>query len=408
LKPASKTKGSSQFEARAPQTMPRIPETEVLIVGGGPAGLAAAIAARQAGFEVMLADAARPLIDKACGEGIMPAGAAALARLGVSVPSRQAAPLSGIRFVFDRESESSGKNFSAAANFSTGCGAGIRRTTLHQRLLERAASLGVAMQWGTPVTELSHSQARLGGRAVRYRWLIGADGQYSRVRRWAGLDPARRPEFRFGFCRRFHVAPWSEYVDVHWSHAGQLFVTPLGPGEVCVAFLTRDRRLRLQDAFALFPQIARRLRNASSREQGGVTVMRTLPSLFRENCVLIGDASGSVDAITGEGLSLAFEQAHALASALKEGDLRSYQNAHREITRISRLTARFMLAMDGHPGFRRRALRALAAKPALFDSLLGLHGGTINLSQFGLRKTMSLLWEVGFGDWRWEILSRDP
>ena len=71
----------------------RVPsETDVFVVGGGPAGLAAAIAARQRGFEVVVADSAQPPIDKACGEGLMPDGVAALARLGVAATSATASP----------------------------------------------------------------------------------------------------------------------------------------------------------------------------------------------------------------------------------------------------------------------------------------------------------------------------
>src|SRR5271169_4232014 len=76
-----------------------IGQTEVLVAGGGPAGLATAIAARQAGFEVAVVDCAQPPIDKACGEGIMPDGLTALAALGVHVDARQAAPFRGIRFI---------------------------------------------------------------------------------------------------------------------------------------------------------------------------------------------------------------------------------------------------------------------------------------------------------------------
>jgi len=59
-------------------------ETDVFVIGGGPAGLAAAIAARRAGFDVVVADRSQPPIDKACGEGLMPDGLSALQRLGVS------------------------------------------------------------------------------------------------------------------------------------------------------------------------------------------------------------------------------------------------------------------------------------------------------------------------------------
>src|SRR5271165_1538919 len=104
--------------------MSNLRNAEVLVAGGGPAGLAAAIAARQAGFEVAVVDCARPPIDKACGEGIMPDGLSALTALGVPADVRHAAPFRGIRFINGpREVE---------AGFPSGVGYGIRRTLLHQ------------------------------------------------------------------------------------------------------------------------------------------------------------------------------------------------------------------------------------------------------------------------------------
>ena len=58
-------------------------DTDVLIAGGGPAGLASAINARQQGLSVIVAEPRDNPIDKACGEGLMPGGLAALAALGV-------------------------------------------------------------------------------------------------------------------------------------------------------------------------------------------------------------------------------------------------------------------------------------------------------------------------------------
>jgi len=63
-------------------------QSDVFIVGGGPAGLAAAIALRARGFGVTVADPALPPIDKACGEGLMPNALRTFERLGVSLPSR--------------------------------------------------------------------------------------------------------------------------------------------------------------------------------------------------------------------------------------------------------------------------------------------------------------------------------
>ena len=79
-------------------------DTEVFIIGGGPAGLAAAIAARQKGFDVTLADSAIPPIDKPCGEGLMPDGVRALADLGIDIPPEDSFPFRGSVSQLRRES----------------------------------------------------------------------------------------------------------------------------------------------------------------------------------------------------------------------------------------------------------------------------------------------------------------
>src|SRR5271167_509906 len=94
-------------------------QSDVFIVGGGPAGLAAAIALRARGFGVTVADPALPPIDKTCGEGLMPGALAALGRLGVSLPSQHCFPFRGIRFVRG--------STSVDASFPNGTGVGIRR-----------------------------------------------------------------------------------------------------------------------------------------------------------------------------------------------------------------------------------------------------------------------------------------
>jgi flavin-dependent dehydrogenase len=336
--------------------------TDVFIVGGGPAGLAAAIAARLKGFTVTVADAAHPPIDKACGEGLLPSAPAALAQLGVQIDRDLGFRFQGIRFV--------GDGASVQANFPAGFGLGVRRTRLHQMLADRASELGVKLLWGTRFTSPPDGAS--------YRWMVGADGQNSLVRRMARLDAVDKDSSRFGFRRHYQVPPWTDCVEVHWASGCQIYVTPVGSGEVGIALLARDPHLRLGRALESFPDLQRRLAGAafSSSERGAVTRSRRLRRVFRDRIVLIGDASGSVDAITGEGLSLAFHQAIALADALVSGNLDDYQKEHRRLARRPLFMADFMLLLDRSPRLRRRVLHLFAARPAIFGSLLALHVGS--------------------------------
>jgi flavin-dependent dehydrogenase len=337
-------------------------KSDVLIVGGGPAGLAAAVAARLKGFTVTVADSGRPPIDKACGEGLLPAAPAALAQLGVSLDRQTGFPFRGIRFV--------GDGASVEASFPSGTGWGVRRTRLHQMLVDRASELGVRLLWGTCVTNPAE--------IATCRWIVGADGQSSRIRRMSGLDPASKESSRFGFRRHYQVTPWTDCVEVHWASRCQIYVTPVGVSEVGIALLTRDSQQRVESALEEFPELRRRLAGAafSSTERGALTMSRRLRRVVHDRTALIGDASGSVDAITGEGLSLSFRQAIALADAMVAGDLEAYQAEHRRLARKPLLMADFMLLLDRSPWLRRRALHIMASKPGIFGSLLALHAGT--------------------------------
>jgi flavin-dependent dehydrogenase len=322
--------------------------------------LAAAIAARLKGFDVVVADAARPPIDKACGEGLMPDSIDALRRLGVTFDSAQLSAFRGIRFI--------GAGGSVAADFPGEPGIALRRIRLHQCLIDRAQDVGVKLRWCTHVRGFGD---------IRARWVIGADGEHSRVRRWAGLDAVRSESFRYGFRRHYRVRPWTDFTEVYWGPGCQMYVTGIGREEVCAAVLTRDPHQRLDAALAVFPELARRLEGAStvSEERGAVTATRRLERVYRENTALIGDASGSVDAITGEGLGLAFRQALALADALIANNLGHYQSAHRRLARRPTFMARLMLTLDRFPGLRPPVLRTFRAKPVIFERLLAIHVG---------------------------------
>lgn len=361
-------------------------QLDALIVGGGPAGLAAAIALRLKGLDVLVADAMQPPIDKACGEGLMPDARGPLAALGVSISEEDGAPFDGITFL-------SGES-KVAAYFPRGRGIGIRRLRLHSLLVERCGQLGVRIEWGTRVTIRSGEPVLLNGKACAYRYLVGADGQASRVRSWSGLDAGRSCRERFGARQHFRVAPWSRMVEVYWGDTGQAYVTPVAQDEVCVASVSRGSITKMDAMLAGLPMLNRHLESAlaASQLRGGITTTRKLRRVTTGNVALVGDASGSVDAVTGEGLVLSFRQALLLAEAIQADDLALYQAGHLRIMRLPQMMSKLMLGMDRWAWIRQRAFRAFGKDRRLFAHMLDVHLGEQSLESFALRNGPRFGW----------------
>lgn len=361
---------------------------DALIIGGGPAGLSAAIALRQKGVDVVVADALRPPIDKACGEGLMPDARQDLAALGIA--THHGALFEGIAFLAGRRH--------AAAYFERGSGIGVRRLQLHALLLERCLELGVRLAWGTRVHVAPHEPLspreplRIDGRSCTYRYAIGADGQSSRMRLAMGLGQGKIFSRRFGARCHYRVKPWSRMVEVHWGDLGQAYVTPVGDEEVCVATVARSPAIRMEAVLGDLPALRQHLKGATvlSTVRGALTTTRKLRRVTAGNIALTGDASGSADAITGEGIGLSFRHALLLAEAIAADNLEIYEAGHPVIQRMPHLMSRVMLRMDAWPWMRERVMRLLSGQPQLFAHLLALHLGERSLGDFLLRDAPAL------------------
>ena len=300
----------------------------------------------------------------------MPDGVAALRQLGVTLPALQGAPFRGIRFIAG--------GLSAEAPFRSGLGRGMQRPQLHRLLAERAAALGATMRWQSLVQPLAANVVAIHGDSVRCRWIVGADGLHSALRQRLGIDPRWQGSRRLGVRQHFRCKLWTDLVEVHWHQAGQAYVTPVANDMVCVALIGARGALSFATVAEYFPALAQRLSGAEAVDtpRGGASLTTTWQQVQLDNFALVGDASGSVDAVTGEGMALGFRQALALASALAAGELRHYQVAHRQLMRKPVAMARLLLLMARQPQLRHGAVRLLAAQPWMFERLLALHVGT--------------------------------
>jgi flavin-dependent dehydrogenase len=335
---------------------------DLVIIGGGPAGLATAIYAAFQGLSAAVLERRRFPLDKPCGEGLMPGGVHLLGAMGARL--ERSHPFEGIRYVDG--------NRVAEARFRDGHGLGVRRTELSRALHERARELGVEVREETRVEAVVQwrdgATVAFAEGSIDAKWVVVADGLGSLV-----PGTPRGGLRRYGFRRHYRLSPWSSFVEVHWGEGAEAYVTPVSEDEVGVAVLWHERAPSWEAMLSRFEQLDERLRGAEaiSSIQGAGPFRRRPSRVTAGRIALVGDASGYVDAITGEGIAIAFECASELASSLKEGGLASYERAHRRVMRRYRGTTEVVLALAAFPWLRRGVVSALAGRSVLFESLLG-------------------------------------
>lgn len=331
-------------------------ETEVLVVGGGPIGLASAIEARRAGLDTVVVEPRVGVIDKACGEGLMPGAIPALARLGVQP---RGIPLRGIDYRDGRRS--------AQHRFAAGNALGVRRTTLHAALRQRAEELGVRFV-ADRVDAVEQDASSVTAAGIRADWLLAADGLHSTVARLTGLHRLTpQPRRRYGLRRHYAVEAWSDLIEVHWTPLGEIYVTPTADGVVGLSLLAK-RGVRFEDALAATPELAERVRGLEPATQlrGAGPLRQNTRARTSGRVLLVGDASGYVDALTGEGIRIGLDQARAAVDAVVYADPARYERAWREVTRDFRRLTGTLVRLATSPA-RRLIVPVSSAAPGIFD-----------------------------------------
>jgi flavin-dependent dehydrogenase len=329
---------------------------DLVIAGGGPVGLAAALYAARDGLDVVVREPRDGVLDKACGEGLMPGAMSLLADLGVDPDGHR---LDGIRYTDGRRV--------AEAHFAHGPGRGVRRTTLHSALRRAVADAGVPVE-ARPVRAVDPREDRVLVDGEPTRYLLAADGLHSPVRRLLGLEATTRAPRRFGLRAHVAMAPWTDCVEVHWSPSAEAYVTPVAPDLVGIAVLS-SRRGRLEDHLARLPSLAPRLIGQALMPTRGAGPLRQRSSRRVAGRVLLaGDAAGYVDALTGEGIASGLAQARAAVAAIAAGDAASYERTWRRLTWRHDLLTHALLTATRSGAVRRRLVPAAAALPRVFEA----------------------------------------
>ena len=354
---------------------------DIVVAGGGPAGLAAAIVAAEQGLSVIVIERRDSSPDKACGEGVLPPGVKALERLGIAnrFDRSTSYPFAGIRFIQE--------DGSAAESQLPASGLGIRRTLLVEALARRAEELGAVLRHRCSVNRVdaNSNQAivhtthgRIFGRLV-----VAADGLHSQLRKASGLDsPPSRPR-RFALRQHYKIRPWTNFVEVYIDDKGEAVVTPISDESVGINFVWEDGVIEQPKIPVLkgrFPALLARLGDAPaiSSIRGAGPMARSATRRNSDRMVLVGDAAGFVDSISGDGLSIAFNSALILGQHLPEilkhhATRQSMQAYEREARRLYRgywLVTSGLLMVARHPRARRTIIKSLMRHPGIFRELM--------------------------------------
>ncbi|KQV69507.1 monooxygenase [Nocardioides sp. Root122] len=331
---------------------------DLVVAGGGPVGMAAALHARRLGLDVVIREPRPGPIDKACGEGLMPGAVAELAALGVDPSGRD---LTGIHYL---DAATAGRG--ATAPFRAGAGRGVRRTVLHAALSDRLAAADVPVEH-RPVEDVRQAGDHVVVDGEPARFLLAADGLHSPVRRLVGLDAPASGRPRFGLRCHVEQAPWTSYVEVHWSPRAEAYVTPVADDLVGLAVLV-ERGTRFEDVLEDFPVLRERLTGPRTRVMGAGPLRQQARARAAGRVLLAGDAGGYVDALTGEGIALGLAQARAAVGCLVRQRPEDYDRLARRLALRHELLTRALLSSTAHAPVRRLLVPAARRAPWLFSA----------------------------------------
>jgi len=255
--------------------------------------------------------------------------------------------------------------------------------------------LGARLHWSCPVTGFSKDGIQTASQKFKGDWIIGADGLHSPMRKWAGLNVKTQKPKRYGLRRHYEVAPWADRVEVYWSVGCEAYVTPVDGQSVGVAILWNREKHRPQKTAPLapFPRLQERLKGAkyASVSSGSGPLLQEVRAVQKGRLLLVGDAAGYVDALTGEGLSLGFRQAKAAVQAIADERVASYASAHHALSKRPFFLTRKLCWVASRTRLRRRFIRALSKDPVLFSRALDLMEGQRGWLKLGFFRCLRLL-----------------
>jgi menaquinone-9 beta-reductase len=379
---------------------PPVRQTDVLVVGAGPAGAVTALLCARAGLRVRLLDRAEFPRDKLCGDTVNPGALEILRRLGLAAAiDRHALPIRGMVV-------SGVGGVRVAAEYGAGVhGLSILRRDLDWLLVQAAVAAGVQFEPATsvdaPLVETSTGERRVVGVRVRRAGgsesvlaplTIGADGRRSRLATQLGLahQPMAPRRWAIGaYFEGVEVVPGFGEMHIRPQRYIGLAPVPGGSTNACVV-VSEPRHGALADPAALLmatlrndPEVGRRFGGARPATVpsvlGPLAIDCAAPGM--PGLLLAGDAAGFIDPMTGDGIRLALtgaELAAEVALAHLDGRLADPAGAlarrrGRAFGRKSRLN-RLLRALVASPGAVSWAARGAKACPPLVRTIIRTAG----------------------------------
>jgi geranylgeranyl reductase family protein len=372
---------------------------DVVVVGGGPAGSAAAVFLRQRGHDVVLIDEARFPRDKICGESVSPGSRRLLTELGVAEALRDLAPRPLLGMTLTAPN---GTCFRGDYRDVTEPGFAVRRQAFDMVLFDRARAAGAEVREGVHVTGLVFQDGAVAGvtcedgrgpEILRARLVIGADGRRSVVARRLGLL-REHPSLRKFAVRGYWegMEGLEDRGEMHVGGGGYCGIAPLSPRRANVTFVldrtemgaaAGDLETFYRGALRRWPRVEERLARAAllgpPRAIGPLALEASRVSA--PGALLVGDSAGFYDPFTGEGVTLALRSAEMAAEvadrALRSSnghDLREYDRARQAATRDKFRINRMLQRAVAWPALSNAMARKLSRRPDLADKLVGIAG----------------------------------
>jgi menaquinone-9 beta-reductase len=389
--------------------------TQVLVVGGGPAGASAAWHCRAAGLDVVLVDKAHFPRAKACAEYVGPGALPILERMGAlgAIEAGGAARLAGMVVHTPNGGRIHGE-FSGRHPFRgiRDGGLGVQRQLLDPLLLERARAAGVQVVEGLALHRVLQDQGVVVGaelhergatretHTIRADLVIGADGLRSVVSRQLQLAHRARWPRRYAFVAHFDgVADMGAMGEMHVRRDGYVGLAQVSGGVTNVALVLGARAAKhaagnpeaLQRAWLdADPALAARFRHATR-----VTPVRTTGPFgsfakraWHPGALLTGDAADFFDPFTGEGIKSALKGGELLvqhavdalraphAQASRRA-LAAYDDTRRRALRGKWWIERLIGMAVAAPPLLDHFGRTMSRRPELADLLVGATGGVV-------------------------------